>query len=65
MIDIPLQHIVFENVKDENQFYKANPGIHLVKAIVAGRTTHIWVATTPKNWNGGHMQAGGAFNNGT
>jgi hypothetical protein len=53
---------MFLTPEDENRFYEKNPGIHLVKAIVVGRTTHIWVAENKHTYNGGHMQPGGATN---
>jgi hypothetical protein len=59
---LPLVHHVF-TVDEENAFYRQNPGIHLVKAIVHGDKVHIWVAENGKGrYNGGHMQPGGALN---
>jgi len=57
-----LQHLVFQSSAEENQFWKENPGIHLVKCIVIGDRTHVWVSEVRKA-NGGHMQSGGADNN--
>jgi len=59
---MPLVHYVF-TVEEENAFYQANPGIHLVKAIIANGKVHIWVAENGKGrYNGGHMQPGGDSN---
>jgi len=63
MIGIPLKHIKFDTTDDENEFYNRNPGVHLVKAVVVGKTTHLWVADNRK-MNGGHMQVGGSINDG-
>jgi hypothetical protein len=57
---MPLKHLVM-SVDQENEFYRNNPGVHLVKAIVTRGQVHIWIADN-KSMNGGHMQRGGADN---
>jgi hypothetical protein len=55
-----LEHLVF-TVEEENEYFRQNPGVHLVKAIVIGDKIHLWVSES-RRMNGQHMQPGGAEN---
>lgn len=56
-----LEHVIFNSAAEENEYWKNNPGIHLVKCIVIGEKVHVWVSEG-RRANGMHMQPGGASN---
>lgn len=60
-----LIHKIFKSPIEENEYWAANPGAHMVKAIVIGTDIHIWLAETRGQYNGGHMVRGGVDGDGT
>jgi len=60
-----LIHVVFKSLADENAYWLAHPSAHMVKCIVIGGDTHVWLAETRGPYNGGHMVRGGADGDGT
>jgi len=63
-----LKHLIF-TIEQENNFYKKNPGIHVVKWVVdnssggdPNKKLHHILVSDSKHMNGQHMQRGGATN---